>query len=103
MLSLIAERAPEIAELCRRFQVRRLEVFGSAADDDDFDPERSDVDFLVEFDPDQSPMSLTAFLDLRDQLARVVGRRVDLVAAGGITNPYIRAAIERSRQPVYAA
>ena len=103
MLPLIAERASEIAELCRRFQVRRLEVFGSAAGGNDFDPERSDVDFLVEFDPADGPVSLAAFLDLRDQLSRLLDRRVDLVAAGGVRSPYVQAAIERSRQPVYAA
>ena len=52
MLPLIHARREEVAELCRRFHVRRLEVFGSAARGD-FDPERSDVDFLVEFDPDR--------------------------------------------------
>ena len=49
MLSLIAEHRAEIAALCRRFGVRRLAVFGSAARGADFDPARSDVDFLVEF------------------------------------------------------
>lgn len=48
---LVAEHADEIAELCRRYQVRKLDLFGSAATDQ-FDPETSDVDFLVTYQPD---------------------------------------------------
>jgi len=44
----IAAKRPKIVEICRRFHVRRLEVFGSAARGDDFDPACSDADFLVE-------------------------------------------------------
>src|SRR5271157_4475139 len=77
MLPLIAERRSQIADICRRFGVRRLAVFGSAARGQDFDPERSDVDFLVAFEPPQGP-SLGDYLALRDALAAAVGRPVDL-------------------------
>ena len=73
MLPLIAERRSQIADICRRFGVRRLAVFGSAARGQDFDPERSDVDFLVAFEPAQGP-SLGNYLALRDALAAAVGR-----------------------------
>jgi predicted nucleotidyltransferase len=43
MQPIVANKLPEVAELCRRFHVRRLELFGSAATAD-FDPERSDID-----------------------------------------------------------
>ena len=79
----------------------RLEVFGSAARGDDFDPARSDADFLVEFGPtDMSP--LHQFFGFRDALADLLGRRVDLVESR-IRNPYIRAAAERDRTHVFAA
>lgn len=100
---MIEARRAEIARLCRRFQVRRLDVFGSAAREGDFDPDRSDVDFLVEFAADEPPLSLAQFFELRDELARVVGRPVDLVTAGSVRSPYISASIERSREPIYAA
>jgi len=51
MLPLIAERRAAIADICRRFGVSRLAVFGSAARGEDFDPARSDVDFLVAYEP----------------------------------------------------
>ena len=50
MIADIALHREELRDLCRRFHVRRLEVFGSAARGD-FDPARSDLDFLVEFQP----------------------------------------------------
>ncbi len=102
MLPLIAERRPEIADICSRFGVRRLAVFGSAARGRDFDPERSDVDFLVAFEPAQGA-SLGDYLALRDALAAAVGRPVDLVVEGSVRNPFIRAGIERSRETVYGA
>jgi len=103
MLALIARHRPEIAALCRRYGVRRLEVFGSAARGGDFDARRSDVDFLVEFDPHAAPPSLAAFIDLRRDLEHLLQRPVDLVSAGAVRNPYTLAAIERSRKAVYAA
>lgn len=45
----IEEHRPELAYLCRRYRVLSLSLFGSAARDD-FDPERSDYDFLVDFE-----------------------------------------------------
>ena len=103
MLPLISNHRTEIAELCRRFRVRRLEVFGSAERETDFDPARSDVDFLVEFVPDVTPPTLDTYFTLRESLSAVVGLPVDLVMAGSIRNPYLRAEIERSKETVYAA
>jgi predicted nucleotidyltransferase len=97
--ALIDQHRAEIALLCRRLGVRRLEVFGSAARGDDFDADTSDADFLVEFEP-HSP--LQQFFGLADALERLVGRRVDLVEKGAIRNPFILASIERSHEVVYA-
>ena len=47
MHTAVASKRETLAELCRRFHVRRLEVFGSAARGDDFDPDRSDADFFA--------------------------------------------------------
>src|ERR1700689_5567092 len=102
MLKLIEARRAEIAELCRRFHVRRLEVFGSAARETDFDPARSDVDLLVAYLPGHVP-SLGDDLALRDALTELLGHKVDLVTDNAVRNPFIRAGIERSRQPMYAA
>jgi hypothetical protein len=99
----IAEQRERIAGLCRRFHVRRLEVFGSAARGDDFDPDTSDADFLVEFEPDP-PMGLfDAYFEFRDALSALLGRDVDLISAGAVRNPYVRASIDRSRELLHGA
>lgn len=99
----IAGKRDEIAALCRRFGVARLEVFGSAARGADFDPKRSDFDFLVEFRPESHLPPLKQFLGFSDALERLLGRRVDLVEPSAIRNPYLRAGINRSREVVYGA
>jgi predicted nucleotidyltransferase len=103
MHPLIGEYRAGIARLCHRYAVRRLEVFGSAARATDFDPATSDADFLVEFAPDTTLPPLERFFGLTDELAAVLGRRVDLVEAGAVRNPYILADINRTRELVYAA
>ena len=102
MLPALADVQPEIASLCRQFHVRRLDLFGSAARETDFGPE-SDIDLLVEYDPDHSPPALADFFALRDDLQALLGRPVDLAMAGAIRNPYVQAEIDRSRRTLHAA
>lgn len=103
MAAELDRHADEIAELCRRYGVARLEVFGSAARAEDFDPVRSDVDVLVAFADEASDAPLAQVFGLARELAAVLGRPVDLVEAGAVKNPYLRGNIERSRRLVYAA
>jgi predicted nucleotidyltransferase len=56
----IAQHRSGISAICQRYRIHRLEVFGSAARADDFDPESSDADFLVEFAPDVQPYVLAS-------------------------------------------
>jgi predicted nucleotidyltransferase len=103
MLPLIEQHRPEIAALCRRFGVRRLAVFGSAARGTDFDPARSDVDLLVEFEP-SAGYDLATFIDLKEALEKVLGRSVDLVDRGAVetSRNYIRRrSILKQAEPVY--
>ena len=92
----------QIAALCRRFHVRRLEVFGSALRDD-FNPACSDVDFLVEFATSPDINVFEAYGDLWRQLGELLGRPVDLVMPAALSNPYVKAGIEAHRELVYAA
>jgi predicted nucleotidyltransferase len=101
MSSVVFDPKPaELAELCRRFGVRRLDLFGSAATGT-FDPSRSDVDFLVEFD--ENPTRLfDRYFGLKESLEALYGRPVDLVSAGSLRNPYFIAAVNETRQLMYA-
>lgn len=103
MHAAIANKRTELAELCRHYGVARLEVFGSAARGTDFDPQTSDADFLVEFDPTSGLAPFDQFFDLAEALRRTLERPVDLVESGAVRNPYLRAAINRSRELVYAS
>lgn len=103
MQSIIETRRAELAKLCRRFHVRRLDVFGSAGRGGGFDPARSDVDFLVEFEPGAPVGAFDIYFGLKEALEALLGRPVDLVVEKAVRNPYVRASIERGRETVYAA
>jgi hypothetical protein len=100
--TLIDRHRAEIEELCRTYRVRQLDIFGSAVRDD-FDPAHSDLDFLVEFEPDPDLNTFHAYMDLRADLARLLGRPVDLVMPSAIRNRYFRKEVEATRKPLYAA
>ena len=99
MASVLAPHLDEIPELCRRYGVARLEVFGSAATDA-FDPERSDIDFLIEFDEDPTDL-FKRYFGLKEALEALFGRSVDLVTVGSLENPYFVARVNETRQLVY--
>ncbi|MGA3057815.1 MAG: nucleotidyltransferase domain-containing protein [Candidatus Limnocylindrales bacterium] len=92
----------ELAGLCRRYRVLSLSVFGSAVRDD-FDPERSDYDFLVEFEALPPGKYTDAYFGLLESLQRLMGRPVDLVVASAIKNPYFRQSVEQTKALLYAA
>ncbi len=102
MIADIASHCGELRDLCRRFQVRRLDVFGSAARGD-FDPARSDLDFLVEFEPLQACAYVDAFFGLKEGLEALFAKPVDLVTVTSIRNPYFRQGVERTKASLYAA
>ncbi len=101
MQPIVKTRLAELRKLCRRFHVRRLDLFGSAARGD-FDSKRSDVDFVVEFEKDAPGKALDAYFGFKEALEALLGRPVDLVMAGAIENPYLRSSIDQSRETVYA-
>ncbi len=98
----VETRRPAIAEVCRRFGVRRLDVFGSATAGG-FDPQRSDVDVLVQFGTLAAADPMGEYFGLKTQLESVLGRPVDLLVDGAVRNPYVLAGIAATRQLVYAA
>lgn len=90
-----------IGELCRRYGVRRLVVFGSAVTDR-FDEARSDVDFLVEVN---NPVGgqLEAYFGLKGDLEALLERPVDLVAPAAMENSYFAASVTKNGRELYAA
>jgi len=102
MHSLIEQNRRNIAALCRKFGVERLEVFGSVVRDD-FDPGRSDVDVLIEFDGSEPTRRFENYLEFKESLERLFARPVDLIESSALRNRRLRRHIAQSKQPVYAA
>ena len=98
----IAQHRSGISAICQRYRISRLDVFGSAARADDFNPASSDADFLVEFAP-EAHVGLDEFFGAKTALEQLLGRSVDLVEPGAVRNPYVLASINRNRESVYAA
>ena len=102
MIPALDERTDELRRLCIRYGVRRLDLFGSASTGRD-DPDTSDLDFLVEFQPAALDRYADAYFGLLDALQELFGRSVDLVVDSAIRNPYFRESVERTRTAVYEA
>ncbi len=103
MLAIVEEQRAAIAEICRRFGVRKLELFGSAATGD-LNPSRSDLDFIVEFPPgyDFGPW-LSRLSQFEQSLTKLFGRRVDLISPSALNNRWFRREADKGRVTVYHA
>ncbi len=102
MTSLIDQFRPQIQEFCRRYEVARLELFGSAAGDT-FDPARSDVDLLVEFLDTPRMSRADQYFGLLFAMEDLLHRKVDLVSAKEMRNPYFIRSVEATKKLLYAA
>ncbi|MFQ5413535.1 MAG: nucleotidyltransferase family protein [Phycisphaerae bacterium] len=102
MINVIDKQRDALTALCRRHRVRRLELFGSAADGT-YDPAKSDLDFLVVFFPMTPGAHYEAYFGLWEALRALFGTRIDLVEARAMRNPYFVRRVNESRKPVYAA
>ena len=101
-VNLVSRHNAEVTALCRRFGVRRLELFGSVATGQDA-PTENDVDFLVEFETLPDGTYADAYFGLLESLETLLQRPVDLVVATAITNPYFRQSVDETKTLVYAA
>src|SRR4051812_478579 len=102
MHSIVQNNIEALRELAIKHRVERLDLFGSAARQD-FDPETSDLDFLVTFEPMPPIEHADSFFGLLEALERLFGRRIDLLESEPIENPYIRESIALSRKVLYEA
>jgi hypothetical protein len=96
--SRIGASREQLRQFCQRHHIRRMSLFGSVLRRD-FSSE-SDVDVLVEFDPQHVPG--LEFVRMREELSRLLGRTVDLRTPASLS-PYFRAEVLREAELVYAA
>jgi uncharacterized protein len=97
MTDVIEARRTDLEDLCRRHGVARLALFGSALRDD-FDPDASDLDLVVEFSSMSPSEHAGAYFGLLEELENLFARRVDLVEIGAVRNPYLRREIEEHQE-----
>lgn len=98
-MDFLTQYNAQIAELCRKYNVRRLYAFGSVLTDR-FNAE-SDIDFIVDFDKKAINDLFLTYFDFKYSLEDVFGRRVDLLEEQPIQNSYLKKNIENSKVLIY--
>ncbi len=101
MIALVEQHKEEFFGLCRRYGVRKLDLFGSAASGT-FDDATSDLDFVVDF-LDYGPGIARRFFDFATTTEALFGRPADFVFDSEMKNPYFRAMVNATREPLYDA
>jgi predicted nucleotidyltransferase len=99
--ALITDHLAEVRALCEKYRVKRLTLFGSAVKGT-FDPETSDLDFVVEFFADARLGGFDSdYFRLLENLQTLFGRTVDLVERPAIENPYFVKVLALTERPLY--
>lgn len=103
MDEIVAAKQNELEMLCARHRVRRMALFGSAATSG-FDPERSDLDFVVEFETMPPKEQADGYFGLLEDLEQLFeGKRIDLIEYEPIRNPYFLRELDKTQVVLYEA
>lgn len=103
MVKIIQQSLKELNVLCRKYHVKELYLFGSAADGD-FNQATSDLDFVVTFDENIQPEDFAEnYFSFLDALELLFGRQVDLLSYRALKNQVMIDEIEQTKIPLYAA
>jgi len=102
MNRIVAEKIPQVAQLCEKYRVKTLYAFGSA-NTEAFRPD-SDIDFLIAFAKELNAEEYAEnYFELNYELRALFGREIDLVTENSLSNPYFIESVERTKQLIYAA
>jgi predicted nucleotidyltransferase len=101
MYSEIQNKLNDLIDICKKYNVLKLELFGSASNDRFNDS--SDLDFLIQLEQRPPVEYADAYFAVKDALEYLLNRPVDLVELKAIRNPYFLQAIEKERIVLYAA
>ena len=103
MIEALRNHKDTLVRLCRRYKVKRFELFGSALSGAGFDSKTSDIDFLVEFQPLKPQEHAKNYFKLLEELQDTFGCDIDLVETKALHNPYLLESINKNRTEIYAA
>jgi predicted nucleotidyltransferase len=96
----LEEHINSVKKICKDLRVKRLDLVGSAARDD-FQPGRSDIDVLVEFEGLEKLFD--RYFELKTRLEQQLGSQVDVIQEGAVKNPYVRRSLNRNRVRIYGS
>lgn len=99
MIQLIEDKREQLIDLCRKYRVYRLDLFGSAAKGT-FDAGTSDLDFIARFEGTRESDYAERFYYFAESLEALFGRPVDVLTEAMIQNPYFREDVEAARTTV---
>ena len=99
---IIDNNREKLIELCKKYRVAELDLFGSATTGE-FDEEKSDIDFLVEFKKTVDQDRFDNFFNFLAELKQLFNRSIDLVEIGGLRNPYFIEMVNQTKRRIYAA
>ena len=89
-----------IERICKDLRVKRPDLVGSASKED-FEPGRSDIDVLVEFDGRDRLFDL--YFELKTRLEEQLGRQVDVIQDSAVKNPYVRRSLNQDKVRIYGS
>ena len=101
MNTLISNKVNQIKELCVKYDVKSMHLFGSSSGNS-FTKE-SDVDILIEFKDISFEKYTDNYFGLHYDLEALLKRKIDLVTVNSLSNPYFIQSIEETKQLLYAA
>ncbi len=103
MHNIVLHKLHALTELCAKYHIKRLELFGSAATVEGADVSIGDIDFLVEFTPTTPKEHCDRYFGFHEELESLFERKVDLVESKAMKNPYFIRRVNESRKLLYAA
>ncbi len=101
MLNLIENNLHKVKELCKKYDINRMYVFGSATTSNFH--ENSDIDILISFKDISFERYTDNYFELHEILEQLFNRKVDLITEKSLSNPYFIQSIEETKQLLYAA
>lgn len=101
LAQIIANNLNQIKDLCKQHKVKELYVFGSATTDHFND--KSDVDFLIEFEKIEIEDYADNYFHFIEQMENLLGRKIDLVTAKFLRNKFFIQELNETKQMLFAA
>lgn len=101
MNKIIADKIEVLKELCEKYDIKTMYVFGSVVTDKFKD--NSDIDILISFKDIPFEKYTDNYFDLHYELEKLFNRKIDLLTENSLSNPFLIESIEETKQLLYAA